>query len=144
MLRYKSSFALMIFIGIAACRSNSSSDQGNEDFEIFYKKFNADLQFQNSRIKYPLIGKKYAEENSDPEFDYTWTLDDHLDFDIPALDTSIFKTKREYEGDMVKEHLFIDASEFMIDYTFKLESGKWYLIFYSDNSEFYSDNSEED
>jgi hypothetical protein len=127
-------FILFFMIGIS-CQNHHNKKSPDEDFDSFYLKFNQDLNFQNSRIKYPLKGKYYSKENKNPEFDYDFTLSNHLDFDNHKIDTAIYSIRRTAGKGFVEERLFIKNSEFMTDYKFNLVDGKWFLTFYAEYDE---------
>ena len=103
---------------------NSKQSKNAENFDAFYLKFNQNLDFQNSRINYPLKGKNYSRENKNPNFDYSFTLKDHLDFENHKLDKNVYSISRKVGKGIVEERLFILNSEFRVDYTFKLVNGK--------------------
>jgi len=113
---------------------NSAQSKG-EDFDSFYLKFNQDLDFQNSRITYPLKGKNYSRENKNTNFDYNFTLNDHLDFENHKLDKTVYSINRKVADGVVEEKLFIPNSEFQVEYTFKLMNGKWFLVYYAEYDE---------
>ena len=61
-----------------------------------------------------------------------WTLKDGLHFDVFNLDTTVYKIKREYAVDSVKESVYIESSDFYVEYWFALINDKWYLINFYD------------
>jgi len=133
----KNTLAIIPLLIISSCGNqhrnlNASTD---EDFKSFYLKFNQDLSFQNSRIKYPLKGKYYTKNNKNPDFDYNFTLSDHLDFDNHKLDTTIYSIRRKMGNGVVEEKLFVPNSEVLTNYTFKLLDGKWFLVYYEEHDE---------
>jgi hypothetical protein len=119
-----------------ACEHGSMfKQQKAEDFKTFYSRFNRNLEFQNSRMRYPIKGKNYTDSNKNPTYDYEWTLKDHLDFDNHKLDTSIYSIRRVVFKDSVEERLYIKNSSFFSDYKFKLIHDKWFMTYYSQSAE---------
>ena len=117
---------------IVSCGKNMNEKVRSEDFQEFYAEFNRDVNFQNSRIKYPLQGKLIGSNNPNENHSYQWKLSDSLDFKIPELDTSIFRISRKVSKTSVSESIKIDDSSFYIEYRFSLINGKWFLVYYAD------------
>ena len=69
-------FLMLSLSIISSCESSNRNKKQSkdEDFDSFYLKFNRDLNFQNSRIKYPLKGKNYSSENKNPDSDYYFNV----------------------------------------------------------------------
>jgi len=113
--------------------SDTTNKEAEENFEIFYKKFNNDLQFQNSRIKYPLKGEYYDGEMGDNQSDitYYWSLKDSLDFENLNLNMELYDIQRIKKEDLVIEKIYIKDSGFISELHFKLINKKWYLVFLS-------------
>lgn len=112
--------------------ANSRDTYSGENFEAFYLRFNADLDFQNSRIAYPLDGENFDGTSDETKsIRYNWTLKDSLDFNNFKLDTAIYKTDRQVSENLVIEKIYIPNSGFKIESHFKLINGKWFLVWFS-------------
>jgi len=148
---------LIIFLGVISCTQNRSDDNQNEDtntalesdpdlskiksiteteeFNEFYLRFNQDLEFQKSRIEYPLEGEYVnGEIDVTKGIEYTWTKKDSLVLNTLEIDTTLYTKERLFKVEEVVEQIFIENSGFQVKLVFRRIEGKWYLVFYSDIS----------
>ncbi len=95
-----------------------------EKFEVFYKKFVADKEFQLSRVNFPIKGQ-YVEEDVNQK----WTKENwvHLK-EIETIDTVEFKVTVEEKPEEVYHSIILPNSGFSINYRFNLVDGKWFIV----------------
>ena len=106
-----------------------------EDFDLFFKKFNADSVFQYSRVVYPLKIKT-AIENSD-----NWTTKfllqkEYKYFDLTKYDgqKSIINKTRVSSKKMTI-HYAVEDTGIGLDYYFITKNGRWWLSYVEDYSD---------
>nr|WP_294779176.1 DUF4348 domain-containing protein [uncultured Flavobacterium sp.] len=105
----------------------------SEDFNSFFKKFNADHKFQISRVIFPL---KYKMNNDDLELtDYTMTKEKYktLNLNNKADDKSLKRTLLVKKNKTTVQQRGLDNGIY-IDYIFELKDNKWFLKTWVDQS----------
>ena len=106
---------------------------GSEEFNSFFKKFNADKSFQMSRIKFPLTVKL---NNDDYELvDYSIAKSDYI-----ILNLNKSKEVRDYtQKTILKSNSVIIEQRginngIYVDYIFEKRKGLWFLKTWIDSS----------
>lgn len=139
--------ALILFLVLTSCvnQNNSkkldSTSENNieitERFEEFYEKFHSDSSFQMSRIKFPLKGYNYDETYSPiSEIDfsnYEWQRDE-WDIHSKPIESDSLKVEFIVEKGKVEEVITIPNSGTEIVRRFSLMNGKWFLVFYGNQT----------
>jgi len=127
----------LLFLSLFTNIQHAKATQGEEDFNIFLKKFTTSAAFQYSRIKFPLktdIVLSVGDGENEKSFPFTKK-------EWPLLDEEAFVEERnEVEGEgvyiskfTVKEptHMEFEAgyeeSELDLRVSFDLINGKWFL-----------------
>jgi len=115
-----------------------------ESFEEFSNKFFNDLEFQVSRIKFPLRGNStdyvFDEENKPDVKNDTFMVSNKKFYwrpkgwvflkEVDSADTTlVVELKRE--DDFVSKIVKSKNEDFVIVMDFKLIEGRWYMVYYS-------------
>ena len=105
----------------------------SEDFNTFFKKFNADQKFQISRVVFPL---KYKMNNDDFELtDYTMTKEKYkvLNLNNKADEKYLKRTISVKKNKAILQQRGLDNGIY-VDYIFELKDNKWFLKTWVDES----------
>lgn len=122
----KKYFFIMFFLGLSSVTLAQTSKGASEDFNEFFKKFNADPKFQVSRVIFPL---KYKANNEDFELiDYTMTKEKYkvLHLNNKADEKYLKRTLSVKKNKATLQHRGLDNGIY-IDYIFELKDNKWFL-----------------
>jgi len=115
---------------IVGCSSSKNIvDKKGEDFDQFYDQFHTDVNFQSSRIVFPLKGA--MEDNSGRT---SWTKENWIPLKVKIQDVDSSKYKVEYEkmGNRFIQKFSLPGSGFSSEYHFEKIEGRWYLVFAED------------
>ncbi|MDQ6530562.1 DUF4348 domain-containing protein [Flavobacterium sp. LHD-85] len=129
----KKYFFIMLFLGLSSVTLAQASKAASEDFNDFFKKFNADPKFQVSRVIFPL---KYKANNDDFELiDYTMTKEKYkvLHLNNKADEKYLKRTLSVKKNKATLEQRGLDNGIY-IDYIFELKDNKWFLKTFVDQS----------
>jgi len=122
----KKIFCLLTFSLICSCSYNVPEENWSE----FYQKFYSDSLFQVSRLDENFVGKGFYGGEVEKISKDNWTF---LRSGIYDIDSTQYKTEIFFEKDKVKTRVYVENSGIDIQSTYKKNSGKWFLIEYSDN-----------
>ena len=113
--------------------AQTNPDQ-TETFEVFFKKFAADAEFQKSRIKFPLTSEVYEFDSDKP---VTSTIEankwEFFNFNPSILNKKHLVTTRKKKGQYIVNIIIADTGVY-VDYIFERQNGKWTLIKIADQS----------
>lgn len=105
-----------------------------ETFEVFFKKFAADAEFQKSRIKFPLTSEVYDIDSEKP---VTSTIEankwEFFNLNQPMLNKKYVLTTRKKKGQYIVNIIMADTGVY-VDYIFERQNGKWTLVKIVDQS----------
>ena len=130
-----------ILFSSSACVSNSEkqTEQNRsikESFDLFYKRFYSDKDFQKERIQLPLEGgiKAWSESNDTTIIFEQWTSQS-LVGGVSNKDSLIkyypnVRWNIEKKDTVVFEKYWLENSGFFINRNFRLVHNKWYLYLY--------------
>ena len=106
-----------------------STDRRVEKFDNFYDRFHRDVDFQMSRIEFPLEGKMIDGNGS-----HDWTRENWpvMKVRIQDIDKSQFKTAVERGPDSFYQKFWAEDTGFFAEYRFELKGRKWYLVYARD------------
>jgi hypothetical protein len=124
---------MMFLLGLSSVTLAQTSKATSEDFNEFFKKFNADSKFQISRVIFPL---KYKANNEDFELsDYTMTKEKFkvLHLNNKADEKYLKRTLSVKKSKATLEERGLDNGIY-IDYIFELKDNKWFLKTFVDQS----------
>ena len=120
---------------VAGCHSSHKSVPGSaprlvtEDFDRFYDRFHTDMEFQLSRVHFPLGGYR-----ADGIQEAKWSKDNwpYMKVRIYDVDTSLYqvsyhKTDREFV-----QKVWLEDSGFSSEARFILIKKRWYLVYVLD------------
>lgn len=138
---------IILFLSFTSCINQNSSKTLDstsrksiaisESFEEFYEKFHSDSSFQMNRIKFPLKGYNYDETYSPiSEIDYSnyeWKKSEWEIHSKPIASDSL-KVERIVKKEEVEEVITIPNSGTEIVRKFTLIDGKWFLVFYGNQT----------
>ena len=132
-------FFILFFLIIVGCSNPpgentqpSCQEKMAEGFSLFYSKFYNDINFQHERILAPLKGTittwddDIIKEESWDNKEITVTPKEKFLEVYKNLKTNLIK-----KDNIVIEKYWIEQSGFLIEKTFILKSGKWYLYSYN-------------
>ncbi|MEO0038943.1 MAG: hypothetical protein RIQ59_2154 [Bacteroidota bacterium] len=107
-----------------------------ESFEDFFNKFSTNSKFRVSRIKFPIDGFNSDETNTNAkDKPYKWEKEDWLFYAAEDFteNTSgdVKKTEIIKTNSFVTYRIFKEDSGYDIQYRFKVDKDKWYLVNYS-------------
>lgn len=112
---------------LASCSKKVAISKVDEPFDSFYDQFHKDLDFQLTRVQFPLEGELVSLDGGEP-----WTKEDwepHVqkvtDISDPDYDTEIIKTDT-----LVTDKVWLADSGFSVERRFKKVNGRWYLVYY--------------
>lgn len=129
----KKYFCLMFFLGLSSVALAQTSKTASEDFNEFFKKFNADPKFQISRVIFPV---KYRANNDDFELsDYTMAKEGYkvLHLNNKADEKYLKRTFLVKKNKVTLQERGLDNGIY-IDYIFELKDNKWFLKTWVDES----------
>lgn len=129
----KKYFCLMFFLGLSSVALAQTSKTASEDFNEFFKKFNADPKFQISRVIFPV---KYRANNDDFELsDYTMAKEGYkvLHLNNKADEKYLKRTFLVKKNKVTLQERGLDNGIY-IDYVFELKDNKWFLKTWVDES----------
>ncbi|MNQ05566.1 hypothetical protein D3C85_183040 [compost metagenome] len=129
----KKYFCLMFFLGLSSVALAQTSKTASEDFNEFFKKFNADPKFQISRVIFPV---KYRANNDDFELsDYTMAKEGYkvLHLNNKADEKYLKRTFLVKKNKVTLQERGLDNGIY-IDYIFELKDNKWFLKTWVDKS----------
>lgn len=106
-----------------------SDEKKNEDFDLFFKKFESERSFQLSRIKFPLRMESYNEEGMTTRLEKQYEFSDLTK--IKNLEVKKIKKSRS-EIDLT---LAITDTGTQVVYHFAVKNGKWWLFGTTDQSD---------
>lgn len=115
---------------VSVCAQNTKT---TEDFNTFFKKFNADPKFQISRVVFPL---KYKMNNDDLELtNYTVTKEKYktLNLNNKADEKYLKSTLSIKKNTATLQQRGLDNGIY-VDYIFELKDNKWFLKTWIDES----------
>lgn len=124
-------FVFAISLNSAVYAQNAKT--APEDFNVFFKKFNADHKFQISRVIFPL---KYKMNNDDLELThYTMNKDKYkaLNISNKANENHLKQTLIIKKNKVTVQQRGLDSGLY-IDYIFELKDNKWFLKSWEDLS----------
>ncbi|WP_165372254.1 hypothetical protein [Emticicia agri] len=120
-------FSWVIACLLISCGSNQSKEaqkDKQEDFEIFWQKFQYDKDFQKSRVKFPLLSKYYGVDDEYHEETTKKSEWEYRDFNIEGL----IKTLNKESPTRTIMALMIEDTGVYVEYIFELRNKKWFLI----------------
>ncbi|MNT34492.1 hypothetical protein D3C72_1704780 [compost metagenome] len=123
----------MFFLGLSSVALAQTSKTASEDFNEFFKKFNADPKFQISRVIFPV---KYRANNDDFELsDYTMAKEGYkvLHLNNKADEKYLKRTFLVKKNKVTLQERGLDNGIY-IDYIFELKDNKWFLKTWVDKS----------
>lgn len=129
----KKYFCLMFFLGLSSVTLAQTAKTASEDFNEFFKKFNADSKFQISRVIFPV---KYRANNDDFELsDYTMAKEGYkvLHLNNKADEKYLKRTFLVKKNKVTLQERGLDNGIY-IDYVFELKDNKWFLKTWVDKS----------
>ncbi|WP_343706431.1 DUF4348 domain-containing protein [Flavobacterium sp.] len=129
----KKFFFMMFLLGLSSVTLAQTSKATSEDFNEFFKKFNADAKFQVSRVIFPL---KYKANNDDFELtDYTMAKEGYkvLHLNNKGDEKYLKRTLLVKKNKVTLEQRGLDNGIY-IDYIFELKDNKWFLKTFDDQS----------
>ncbi|MCV2485028.1 DUF4348 domain-containing protein [Flavobacterium sp. SH_e] len=126
-------FFIVFIISLNAAIYAQNTKTAPEDFNTFFKKFNADKKFQISRVVFPL---KYKMNNDDFELtDYTMTKEKYktLNLNNKGDEKYLKRTISVKKNKATLQQRGLDNGIY-IDYIFELKDNKWFLKTWVDES----------
>jgi hypothetical protein len=128
---------LIVSIILASCNQLNSGAKKpvvKEDFKSFANEFYSDSIFQQNRIASPLQGEILEWDNmADTVIISNWMGRESIVSDYTSILDSYGNAQREYKEtqDSIVEKIYIENSGFLLERTFKLLNGEWYLVRYN-------------
>lgn len=127
----------ILTIGLSNCsvfkkaKINSESSFGKEDFDQFYNRFHEDMDFQLSRVKFPLDGMMV-----DGDHETSWTPENFplMKVRIYDIDEGSYNVSYKLNGDTFIQKVALKNSGFYAEYHFKQIKRKWYLVYAMDQN----------
>lgn len=127
-------FSAVIIFGMLSCNTSrglSLTGSKVEDFDKFYDRFHKDVNFQMSRIKFPLEGE-YVDGAQTEKWDKNnWIMMKEKIYDI---DRSQFKVQYKKTEDSFFQKVWLENAGFSAEYRFELIGKKWYLVYAVDRN----------
>lgn len=126
---------VFLHIGLLSCSSGvTDKGQSNEDFFVFFQRFCMDKSFQVSRIKFPLQNIYLSENLNEVIIDeipeWNWEYLRIKDFENNTFEYYFdsFQKKELPEKDEMIYSINGIENGTQVNYYFKRENIKWYLI----------------
>ena len=155
--------ALLLLLGLAACGPTEGEQQpadpeptggtqaNPEDFDAFYARFHTDSAFQMQRVRFPLPGEhtEAKTEEASSEMGQPLPVDTSRGEGTPSvywtaerwemqteelLDTTRFEVKWQRRDSLVRQQVYVPNSGFAVARTFQRIDGKWYLVYYENDT----------
>jgi hypothetical protein len=107
-----------------------ATDANTESFDSFNTRFHADKGFQMARIAFPIGGQSVNDEEAKQ-----WTPDNWEFLKTPVTldgDTLECRHSLVMSDSLVTEKFWIDQSGFKVERRFKVQDGRWFLVYYDD------------
>jgi len=123
----------LVALFFIACHSLKKSQTANhsEDFNQFYFQFHADSIYQLERIKFPLEGRRY---DNDEEIRWSRKNWQQLKYTVYEVDTNQYIVEFDVSDTLVFERIYIPNSGFDFQCKYKLIDGKWFLVYCLDQN----------
>ncbi|WP_165963538.1 DUF4348 domain-containing protein [Hymenobacter radiodurans] len=135
----------IIAFWLGGCQNNNAENKtvnidgrtegvvASEPFDEFYNRFTNDSVFQIQRINFPLPGINTDEMDISDKV-YYWQKDQWIMYKgIPSqIDTADFQVKKIRSDSVAIDEVAQKNVSFGSKYTFKIKSGKWFLVYYED------------
>lgn len=120
-----------ILLGLLSCSGNKKIVDAEENFDAFYDRFHTDMEFQKTRIQFPLAGGSAQMEGTIP-----WTKDNWITMKVKIydVDTDEFEVKYRKTEDEFVQSFQLKGSGFSAEYRFKRINKKWYLVYALDSN----------
>lgn len=122
---------ILILLGsLISCKStqkpSAAVSSKSENFDEFYKKFHQNVNFQVSRIKFPLKGGMLDSFTSTK-----WTKSNWIPMKVPVyeIDKNQYNVLIDKTDTTFSQKVWVPDSGFSSEHKFELLKGKWYLVF---------------
>ncbi|WP_421875448.1 DUF4348 domain-containing protein [Marinoscillum sp.] len=121
---YLTCFILFLLVG---CSKKLNTSRVDESFDEFYDQFHQDVDFQLSRVQFPLEGEYVDLDGEKPWRKEEWEphVQKVTDISDPEYDTEIIRKET-----VVIDKVWLRDSGFSIERRFEKLDGKWYLVYY--------------
>lgn len=134
MISFKFSFTLLCLL-LVGCNSggNQPSSQKPVDFDEFIDRFYSDSAFQQSRVSIPLDGKIIEWDNDeDAVVESDWLSREPVITEYETVKVTVEGSMQSFnrQQDSVVERIYLENSGFLLERTFKLKDGCWFLTKY--------------
>lgn len=112
---------------LASCSKKVTISKVDEPFDSFYTQFHEDVDFQLSRIQFPLEGELVNIDGGEPWIKEEWEphVQKVTDITDPEYDTEIIRTE-----ELVTDKVWLRDAGFSVERRFQKIDGKWYLVYY--------------
>lgn len=117
---------LLCFFLLSCSVSRKATDNSIESFDLFYTRFHQDSVFQMQRLAEPMGGYKIEGVNIRNWRDIDWVLHKKGKGEI---DESVYEIEREMKQEEIREKISIPNSSFLIERTFEIRNGQWFLTY---------------
>ena len=116
-----------LILSLSSCSNSKKDKKGREDFSIFIDKFYADIEFQLSRIEFPITGAEDESGKIEIIEKEDWTVLKPIERNNPDYETFIF----ELSDDLIEQRIIVKKT-FIIKLQFSLNpvTKEWYLSSY--------------
>lgn len=106
-------------------------DRKREDFHKFYDRFHEDIDFQRSRVKFPLGGLMIDNDN-----EMKWTPENYplMKVKIYDIDEHTYNVSFQLTEDTFIQKVSLKNSGLFAEYRFERIKDKWYLVYIMDQN----------
>ncbi|SEN20447.1 protein of unknown function [Mucilaginibacter gossypiicola] len=113
---------------------NNITQSGSEDFNLFFKKFNADAAFQISRVKFPFKVIELPDTEEEKALVHIVPMQKWKQINLLPGGT-ILMEKHWVNKTTVKVQLMVEDTGVLVFHYFKCLNGKWWLDHAEDASD---------
>lgn len=116
-------------------RFNTVQDHSEENFELFFKKFDSDSVFQHSRIDFPLKYETLGDEGDPNTISYI-SKNDIYHIGLNKLkEPKMIHAKKITDSSKIEMKFVIEDTGYEKDLVFEKKGEKWFLVAVSDLSD---------
>ena len=121
---------LIVFSGCHIFKKGPSRTNSKvEDFDQFYQRFHKDVDFQMSRLQFPLQGQMVDGDRIENWSRQNWSP---LKVEIYDVDQGEFEVTFERTATSFYQKFWTEDAGFFAEYRFELVGKQWFLVYAQD------------
>ena len=129
--------ALLLVVSFSNCHMFKNAERERnthrkaENFDAFYNRFHEDMDFQMTRVRFPLEGL-----NVEGEKTTKWSKENYVFMKVRVqdIDNKLYHIDTEKTPESFIQKVSLPNSGFYSEYRFKLIDNRWYLVYVMDQN----------